>query len=225
MSTLNLGLQTVGLMRQKGSDKFESIANHCKKLADFRNVAKSNLELPSQVVDSVTPCKILLANVFSRLTFKKKNVSVCTSATLEEINDHLSVLHNIEPNLQLDQPLRKGSLAHLPKAFLDHCCTRKQYIFEIKKCGIANCTTCRPVLRCEDCNMWRLLYSKYKLDAHEKQKLEMALEGMSYTCGSMIQDLGLTDRLSDVYVCDHRCSDLIETLLQSKLRPYMYILW
>ena len=282
MSTLNLGLQTVGLMRQKGSDEFESIVNRCKQLADFRNVAKSNLQLPSPVLDSVTPCKILLANVFSRLKFKEKNVSVGTSATLEEINDHLSVLHNIEPNLQLDKVLRKDSLAHLPnlKAFLDHCCTRKQYIFEIKKCGIATCTICRPVclphcifsevhflpdpvpgddghykpfheiygtvtseahrpslhkrpatkkalpfraslkyvknvnmmLLCQDCNMWRLLYSKYKLDVHEKQNLEMALEGMSYTCGSMIQDLGLTGRLSDVYVCDHRCNDLIETL-------------
>lgn len=263
MSTLNLGLQAVGLMRQKGSDEFESIANRCKKLADFRNVARSNSDLPAQVLDSVTPCKILVANVFSRLQFKEKPISVITSATQEEINNYLSILNNIEPDLQLDQPLRKHSLAHLPnlKAFLDHCCTRKHYMFEIKKCGTDDCTICRPfrlppsifsevhflpdpepgndghykmfdevygtptsevyrpslqkcsarkktlpfratlqhvknvdmMLLCEDCNMWRLLYSKHKLDAHEKLELEAALEGMIYTCGSMIKDLGLTD--------------------------------
>ena len=40
MSTLNLGLQCVGLMREKGDDEFEAKAKKCTSLATIRDAAK-----------------------------------------------------------------------------------------------------------------------------------------------------------------------------------------
>ena len=39
------------------------------------------------------------------------------------------------------------------------------------------------MLQCEECNMWRLLYSKQRLLASEREKLEEILNDFSFTCG------------------------------------------
>lgn len=44
------------------------------------------------------------------------------------------------------------------------------------------------MLMCEECEMWRLLYSKRKLKQKERQELEQSLEDMSFSCGAQIQD-------------------------------------
>lgn len=28
---------------------------------------------------------------------------------------------------------------------MDHCCKKRQYFFEIKKCGEVECTICKPI--------------------------------------------------------------------------------
>ena len=38
MPTLHLGLQCVGLMREKMNDEFEAIAQRCKSLKDLRKM-------------------------------------------------------------------------------------------------------------------------------------------------------------------------------------------
>ena len=47
--------------------------------------------------------------------------------------------------------------------------------------------------------MWRAIHSKYKLTPCEKRVLQQSLDGMSYTCGSMLADLHLTGTLTNVY--------------------------
>lgn len=43
MSTLNLGMQCVGLMRAKGSEEYEDLAKKCNSLAELRNAAQKYL--------------------------------------------------------------------------------------------------------------------------------------------------------------------------------------
>ena len=71
------------------------------------------------------------------------------------------------------------------------------------------------VIQCEECQMWRVIYSKYKLRAHEKITLQKALKGMSYTCGSMLEDLQLSGKLANVYIQDLKCYDPMEKLYYS----------
>ena len=72
MSTLNLGMQCVGLMRRQGSAKYEEEAKKCKSLADLRKAKQSYPAFQEESLDSMAPVKILLADLFQRLELKKK---------------------------------------------------------------------------------------------------------------------------------------------------------
>ena len=66
---------------------------------------------------------------------------------------------------------------------------------------------------CEECGMWRLVYAKRKLTKVEASKLNAALDGLSFSCGSPLQDLDLEDCIqSEVYVQDLQCGEPVEPL-------------
>ena len=45
------------------------------------------------------------------------------------------------------------------------------------------------MLECQECGMWRLIYAKRKLEVQERKYLTDILDGMIFSCGSMLQDL------------------------------------
>ena len=64
--------------------------------------------------------------------------------------------------------------------------------------------------------MWRLIYSKKKLKKIEKERLEEALDGMSFSCGAQLQDADIPDELKHtIYVCDLSCGEPVEELYYS----------
>ena len=71
------------------------------------------------------------------------------------------------------------------------------------------------MVQCEECQMWRLIYSKYKLTKVERETLQNTLDNVVYTCGAQLQDLGLSDRLREVYARDISCYEPIERLYYS----------
>ena len=71
------------------------------------------------------------------------------------------------------------------------------------------------MLQCDECGLWHLLYSKRKLKAEERKRLERELDGLIFTCGSSLEDLNLQPPLNEVYVRDVNCSDPIEKLYYS----------
>lgn len=71
------------------------------------------------------------------------------------------------------------------------------------------------MVQCEECQMWRLLYSKHKLSASVRAALQCALEDVTFTCGASIQDLELGDRFMDVFARQIRCYDPVEKLYYS----------
>jgi len=62
----------------------------------------------------------------------------------------------------------------------------------------------------EECDMWRLLYSKTKL-----HNTELLLVNYSYTCGSSLQDMEFPEPFSEVYVHNINCFDPIEKIYYS----------
>ena len=66
MSTLNLGLQCVGLMREKMDDEYEKTAQRCQSLKDLRKKATESADFKSMAIDSVSHVKSLLAMLFGR---------------------------------------------------------------------------------------------------------------------------------------------------------------
>ena len=79
--------------------------------------------------------------------------------------------------------------------------------------SIQNVRNSGLMLLCEECGMWRLVYSKKKLTKTEAKKLNAAFDGLSFSCGSPLNDLDLDDGLlSEVYVQDLRCGEPVEPL-------------
>ena len=71
------------------------------------------------------------------------------------------------------------------------------------------------MLQCEECEMWRLIFSKFKLDQRKKKHLQKALEQFTYTCGARLSSLDLGEEFKNVEVRVHSCYDPIEKLYYS----------
>jgi hypothetical protein len=71
------------------------------------------------------------------------------------------------------------------------------------------------LVQCEECDMWRLLFCKNKLNYQEVCELERILDDVSYTCGMLFSELELPGRLKNVCVKDCKCYDPIEKLYYS----------
>ena len=71
------------------------------------------------------------------------------------------------------------------------------------------------LVQCDECDKWRLLFSKRKLSARERAQLEGIIADVSYSCGATIEDLILPDTLKSVGIRSHNCSDPIEKFFYS----------
>uniref|UniRef100_A0A1X7TLN9 Uncharacterized protein n=1 Tax=Amphimedon queenslandica TaxID=400682 RepID=A0A1X7TLN9_AMPQE len=68
--------------------------------------------------------------------------------------------------------------------------------------------------------MWRLVFSKYKLNSTQRQLLLELLGKLTYTCGSKLKDAILPEEFANVEVRSHLCRDPMEKLYYSaKLEP------
>ena len=285
MSTLNLGLQCVGLMRKEMEPKYEDEAVKCNSLATLRNTAERVEGFDTAILDSISPVKCLLVKLLERLELKGKKFLSYTAASDAEIGELWSKVLEVDSTLEREVSVTKKLLPTKLGllTFLQHCCVVRHYSFQIKKCGLDTCDICKPVrmskeffsklcflpdpvpgeenhfksfeelygvvtteehrpslhkrpkrqktlpfsasvqhvrnvdlmLQCDECGLWRLLYSKYKLTKKERSDLQAAIEEISYTCGAQLQELELPGRLKDVYVRDISCEDSIEKLYYS----------
>ena len=84
--------------------------------------------------------------------------------------------------------------------------TTEEYRPSLQKCGqkqkalpfyasVQHAKNSGMMLLCEECGMWRLIYATRKLRASEKQLLEHALDGLSFSCGSPLQEADLPQEL------------------------------
>ena len=71
------------------------------------------------------------------------------------------------------------------------------------------------MVQCEECNMWQLVFSKHKLNATQRQRLQVILEWHSYSCGAKLSEPELGSELKDVEIRDHACGDTIKNLYYS----------
>ncbi|CAB3995273.1 Hypothetical predicted protein [Paramuricea clavata] len=72
MSLLNIGLQSIGLMRKQMDDEFEAAVAKCKNMKQLRAAAEKNPTIKDGTLDSIAPVKLLMSCVFHRLSLKEK---------------------------------------------------------------------------------------------------------------------------------------------------------
>ena len=54
------------------------------------------------------------------------------------------------------------------------------------------------ILQCEECEMWRHVYSRFKFSNEDRTTLDRILEDCTFTCGASLSDLELPDPLNSV---------------------------
>ena len=72
------------------------------------------------------------------------------------------------------------------------------------------------MLMCDECEMWKLLYAKRKLKKQERLEVERGLNGLSFSCGTQLQDTDLPDYVKEiVFTKKLTCEDPVEKLYYS----------
>ena len=146
MSILNLGFQSIGLMRKQVEEELESTISKCKNMKQLREAADKEPALVDAVLDSMSPVKIIISDVVRHLNLKGKSTEVFSAASGPEIKEVWNSLHSTDGTLNVGDKHQKASLTSHPslKDFLSHCCQQKQYSFSVKKCGDTSCHICKP---------------------------------------------------------------------------------
>ena len=144
MSVLNIGLQSVGVMRAKVGDNLEKALVKCSSLKEI-HVEWAHYK--EDVKLSLSPTKELISDVLKRLELKRKKFEIFNSASDEEISDLWDCLLKIDRSLSQDVNISQSTLKSFPSLveFISHCCTFRKYSLTIKKCGKSDCTICTPV--------------------------------------------------------------------------------
>jgi hypothetical protein len=99
MSTLNLGLQCIGLMRNKMDEDFETILNKCNSMDDIRNESKTDSSIIDKLHISLQPTIELMEDIIKRLELKEESFSIFKAATKSEINELWNYILNIDDTL------------------------------------------------------------------------------------------------------------------------------
>ena len=145
MSLLNIGLQAVGMMRQKMPDEFEEVIHGCNSMQEIRTAAARQPGFEEAFGDCVQPAVCLLMEVMNRFKLKDEPVQTQSPCTPQEINDLWQRIQEVDSTV-LATDTRKEHLKACSQlqAFMSHCCVQHHYFFCIKKCGVAGCKICKP---------------------------------------------------------------------------------
>ena len=143
MSTLNLALQNVSLMREKMDDSLEQAIKYKNNLTAIRSAIEENTNLEPAILGSVTPVIDLLNERFSRMKLKGTAVKVRPAATQDEVIDNFEAVHFIDSSLTMGN-LNQATLKNATdlQAFMDAHCNSTHYLFQVKKCGKESCSYC-----------------------------------------------------------------------------------
>jgi len=82
MSLLNIGLQAVGIMREKQSDQFEAILKSANSMEDIRKIATKTDNFKEEFISSLLPPIELIKSTFSGLELKGVPVKSLEAASL-----------------------------------------------------------------------------------------------------------------------------------------------
>src|ERR1043165_1839203 len=121
MSTLNLCLQCIGLMRNKMDEDFETIINNCNSMDNIRNESKTYPSIIDKLHTSLQPTIGLMEDIIKRLELKEEPFSIFKAATDVEINELWDYIFNIDDSLtqeirtkkQLKDQVRLINIIHL----------------------------------------------------------------------------------------------------------------
>lgn len=143
MSVLNLGLQSVGVMRQEMQRGFEKQISGLNTMADIRNKVMKDDALKNEIDSCIKPVTDLLGSTLGRLSWKGKQINIHEAASEAEIDAMFDTLKNLEPNFD-KKNMQQKHLKNYPvlQKFLETHCQRHHYLFTMKRCREQDCAVC-----------------------------------------------------------------------------------
>lgn len=147
MSLINIGLQSVGIMRQQMPEEMEKAVQNANNMEEIRKVAQKIPAIKENYLQSLVPTRQLLSHTLNRLSLKGEPVVVQDDSTdvTVTMDTLFAKVMDIEPSLQKTDTQQRHLLQRSKLVeFMEHCCTRRRYFFSIKKCGSIDCHICKP---------------------------------------------------------------------------------
>ena len=143
MSTLNLALQNVSLMRHKMDDDMERAIKHKNNISAIREAIEEVTGLGEAVQDSSSPVITLLNERFSRMKLKEYPIIPRPAASQDDVTDCFESVHFIDGSLRMGE-LNRETLRNAKElqAFMAKHCHSTHYLFQIKKCTEESCFHC-----------------------------------------------------------------------------------
>ena len=128
MSILNIGLQSVGIMRQK-IESFEEALNSCSNFSSIRTLGTNNLNLEGEVLDALAPMKALLQGIGLQLKYHKSDTfEAASKLKMDELwGNILAVDETITPETTTNNETQKERFQH----FLQQHCQVHHYMFSV----------------------------------------------------------------------------------------------
>ena len=108
MSILNLGLQSIGLMRNEMSEELEKIMKKCNSMDDIREQSKNKRNLKEELIGSLQPTIDLMEGIFERLLLKGEVFKTFKAASEENISELWELLLEIDETLEPDDKTKKS---------------------------------------------------------------------------------------------------------------------
>ena len=143
MSILNIGLQSVGIMRQR-TESFKEALKSCNNLSSIRTLGVNNPNLEGEDLDALAPMKALLQGIFIRLQLKDHNFDTFEAASklkMDELWGNILVIDDtITPETTTKDEMQKKKRF---QNFLQWHCKIHHYMFSVKKCNTPSCI-CKP---------------------------------------------------------------------------------
>ncbi|CAB5367427.1 unnamed protein product [Rhizophagus irregularis] len=117
-----------------------SLRHMTEFLEDIREKAKINNQLEEELLQSMEPTRDLLSSIFTRQNLKDEPFKMFKPATKTEMETFWESVHLVDDSITMDDTSQK-KVADKPKLqeFMEHCCRKRLYFFEIKKCGSGEC--------------------------------------------------------------------------------------
>ena len=147
MSILNLGLQSVGIMR-KETESYEQQLKSANSLTAIRKLAEDDPAVEEEVIASVQPMIQMLEDIFTRLTLGEQHFQTFKAVSVDVLKEFVSILKRIDPYFDpltiLDSKKSLKNISVELTLFMNKHCVERHYMFSIKKCGDVDCI-CGPI--------------------------------------------------------------------------------
>ena len=123
MAILNLGLQSVGLMRASMEDELERLFSKCLNLSEIRSTAEKYPRLKEGFQQSVRPALDFLQDIFGQLKLHDETVTTMPAATEDAFEELWQEINAVDPTVQQSDMRQENIKSNVKlNEFMEHCC-------------------------------------------------------------------------------------------------------